>query len=143
MKRYFALNTILLLAACGGGDSGGSSTPPTTPTPVKAPTMHELEVPDGFDYSPVVKGALSVDISNYSTKRAHLTIYTNFKSDGSDRYIADYNSVIASASLNQGATKLRYSTSDSQGPLLVEIWLLDQTQPLQKVITKEETNWAL
>ncbi|MGR5209295.1 hypothetical protein ACPV4A_02000 [Vibrio rotiferianus] len=143
MKHYFTLITMLLLSACGGGDSGGSSTPPPAPTPVTAPTMQELEVPDGFDYNPVVNGTLSVDISNYSTNRAHLTVYTNFESDGTDRYIADYNSVIASVSLEQGIANLRYSTSDSQGPLLVEIWLLDQTQPLQKVIINEDTNWVL
>ena len=80
---------LLALAACGGGDSsdGGSSNEgSSTPPPIafvesdEAPTsMHDLVVPQGFDYSPVKSSTLSVDISSFSIQRAHLSLYKQWE----------------------------------------------------------------
>ncbi|MDG2688033.1 hypothetical protein P7M53_26935, partial [Vibrio parahaemolyticus] len=86
MKNLITIIMGLALTACGGGGGGGdksgdSSTPPATQTTivVEEPSMQTLNVPDGYDYDPIVTRALSVDISGYSSQRAHLSVYKEYQ----------------------------------------------------------------
>lgn len=143
---------LLALAACGGGDGSdgdssneGSSTPP----PVafgesdEVPSMHDLVVPQDFDYSPVKSGTLSVDISSFSTQRAHLSLYKQFEEDSSGNYKASYSSKVASIPLQDGKADFEFNVSDSQGDLLAEIWFYDGTKPIKQVITAKDSNLIL
>lgn len=109
MKYLTTIIMGLALTACGGGGGGGggssdddSSTPPPAPPPttVTVPeeetTMQDLVVPEGFNYNPVKEGTLSVDISGFSSQRAHLSLYKDFQEDSAGNYKASYPSKVAS-----------------------------------------------
>ena len=144
---------LLALAACGGGDSsdGGSSNEgSSTPPPVafvesdEAPaSMHDLVVPQGFDYSPVKSSTLSVDISSFSIQRAHLSLYKQFEEDSSGNYKPSYSSKVVSIPLQDGKAVFEFNVSDSQGNLLAEIWFYDGTEPIKQVITAKDSNLTL
>ncbi|BBM66477.1 hypothetical protein VA249_31230 [Vibrio alfacsensis] len=145
MKRLFTIIMGLALTACGGGDSGGGSSSAPTPT-VQSPKperMQDLVVPHGFSYDPIVQGTLNVNISSFSSQRAHLSVYKEYKQNSSGGFNANYTSRIASAALKDGKTYINYTLSDSQGDLLVEVWFYDGTEPLQAIISPEEKDWIL
>ncbi|EKO3865676.1 hypothetical protein JFR02_004860 [Vibrio harveyi] len=148
MRTLITIIMGLALTACGGGGGGGGGTsappPPTqTAVPDEDPTMQDLEVPDGFNYNPVVQGSLNVDISGFSSQRAHLSVYKDFKESSSGKYDAKYPSKVASVPLNNGTANFDFNVSDSQGNLLVEIWFYDGSDPIQKVISSGDSNWIL
>ncbi len=75
MRTLITIIMGLALTACGGGGGGGGTSAPPPPTqtavPEEDPTMQDLEVPDGFNYNPVVQGSLNVDISGFSLHSVH------------------------------------------------------------------------
>ncbi|GLR06281.1 hypothetical protein [Vibrio hyugaensis] len=155
MKYLITIIMGLALTACGGGGGGGggssdndSSTPPPAPpaavtVPEEETTMQDLVVPEGFNYNPVKEGTLSVDISGFSSQRAHLSLYKEFQEDNSGNYKASYPSKVASIPLNNGQADFDFNMSDSQGDLLVEIWFYDGTDPIQRVISASDTSLTL
>ncbi|MDG2663965.1 hypothetical protein P7M31_24205, partial [Vibrio parahaemolyticus] len=113
MKALITIIMGLALTACGGGGGGGggNSTPPPptqttvaqedttqqeettveeTTVTVEDATMQDLVVPDGFSYNPVTEGTLNVDISGFSSQRAHLSVYKEFVENSSGNYDAKY-----------------------------------------------------
>ena len=166
MKALITIIMGLALTACGGGGGGGggNSTPPPptqttvpeedttqqeetteeeTTVTVEDATMQDLVVPDGFSYNPVTEGTLNVDISGFSSQRAHLSVYKEFVEHSSGNYDARYPSKVASVPLNNGTANVDFNVSDSQGSLLVEIWFYDGSDPIQKVITSGDNTWNM
>ncbi|KGR36827.1 lipoprotein [Vibrio campbellii] len=168
MKALITIIMGLALTACGGGGGGGgdNSTPAPPPTqttvpeddtneneepveeeettvPVEDVTMQDLEVPDNFSYNPVTEGSLNVDISSFSSQRAHLSVYKEFVENSSGSYDARYPSKVASVPLDKGTANIDFNVSDSQGSLLVEIWFYDGSDPIQKVITSGDNSWVM
>ncbi|MGR5161829.1 hypothetical protein ACPV4X_08060 [Vibrio owensii] len=166
MKALITIIMGLALTACGGGGGGGgggNSTPPPTQTTVPEEdttqqeetteeettvtvedvTMQDLVVPDDFSYNPVTEGTLNVDISGFSTQRAHLSVYKEFVENSSGNYDARYPSKVSSVPLNNGTANVDFNVSDSQGSLLVEIWFYDGSDPIQKVITSGDNTWTM
>ncbi|EIZ1547868.1 hypothetical protein MOU90_000462 [Vibrio parahaemolyticus] len=150
MKNLITIIMGLALTACGGGGGGGdksgdSSTPPPTQTTivVEEPSMQTLNVPDGYDYDPIVARALSVDISGYSSRRAHLSVYKEYQETTSGTYQAKYASKVASEALINGKAEMNFPVSDSQGNLLVEVWFYDGSDPVQHMISAEDSSWRL
>ena len=166
MKALITIIMGLALTACGGGGGGGggNSTPPSptqttvaeedttqqeettveeTTVTVENATMQDLVVPDGFSYNPVTEGTLNVDISGFSSQRAHLSVYKEFVENSSGNYDAKYPSKVASVPLNNGTANVDFNVSDSQGSLLVEIWFYDGSDPIQKVITSGDNTWTM
>ncbi|WP_337160909.1 hypothetical protein [Vibrio alginolyticus] len=165
MKALITIIMGLALTACGGGGGGGgNSTPPPpaqttvaeeettqqeettveeTTVTVENATMQDLVVPDGFSYNPVTEGTLNVDISGFSSQRAHLSVYKEFVEHSSGNYDARYPSKVASVPLNNGTANVDFNVSDSQGSLLVEIWFYDGSDPIQKVITSGDNTWTM
>ncbi|MET2898361.1 hypothetical protein ABXV22_08595 [Vibrio rotiferianus] len=137
----------LALTACGGGGGGGGTTPPPPPAQTVLPeetfTMQDLDVPDGFSYNPVVQHAFSVDISGFSSQRAHLSVYKDFLENSPGNYDAIYPSKVVSAPLTNGKVTVDFNVSDSQDSLLVEIWFYDGRDPLQRVITSADSAWLM
>lgn len=105
--------------------------------------MQTLNVPDGYDYDPIVARALSVDISGYSSQRSHLSVYKEYQAMTSGTYQAKYASKVASEALINGKAKMNFPVSDSQGNLLVEVWFYDGSDPVQHVISAEDSSWRL
>ncbi|AYO17561.1 hypothetical protein D0812_24715 [Vibrio owensii] len=167
MKALITIIMGLALTACGGGGGGGGGgniTPPPTQTTVpeedttqqeetteeettvtveEDATMQDLVVPDDFSYNPVTEGTLNVDISGFSSQRAHLSVYKEFVENSSGNYDARYPSKVASVPLNNGTANVDFNVSDSQGSLLVEIWFYDGSDPIQKVITSGDNTWTM
>ncbi|ELB2201539.1 hypothetical protein QNZ74_000997 [Vibrio parahaemolyticus] len=150
MKNLITIIMGLALTACGGGGGGGdksgdSSTPPPTQTTivVEEPSMQTLNVPDGYDYDPIVTRALSVDISGYSSQRAHLSVYKEYQETTSGTYQAKYASKVASEALINGKAEMNFPVSDSQGNLLVEVWFYDGSDTVQHVISAEDSSWRM
>ncbi len=152
MKYIITLLMGFTLMACGGDSNEDNATPsdppPSTPpspspSPESATTMQDLVVPDGFSYNPVKQSSLSVDIRGVSSQRAHLSVYKTFQEDSKGNYIANYSSKVVSIPLTEGQANFNFHTSDSQGPLLVEIWFYDGSAPIRKVISTSETHLTL
>jgi len=159
MRALITIIMGLVLAACGGGDDDNNSPPPPAQTsipeddttqneedatvPADSTTMQDLEVPDNFSYNPVSEGSLNVDISRFSSQRAHLSVYKEFVETSSGRYNPRYPSKVVSAPLDKGTANINFNVSDSQGDLLVEIWFYDGSDPIQKVITSGDNTWTM
>ena len=150
MKYLLIVLTGVLLTACGGGsggDSSGANTPDASPPPTLAsqehnPTMQDLVIPDGFNYDPVKTGSLDVDISDFSSQRAHLSLYKQYQEESSGHYKADYQSKVFSVPLDSGKAKFDFNMSDSQKSLLVEIWFYDGTDPIRRVISPNDQTFT-
>ena len=158
MKYLLIVLTGVLLTACGGGSGGASSganapdassdvSQPPTAKPILVsqehnPTMQDLVIPDGFNYDPVKTGSLDVDISGFSSQRAHLSLYKQYQEESSGHYKADYQSKVVSVPLDSGKAKFDFNMSDSQKSLLVEIWFYDGTDPIRRVISPNDQTFT-
>ncbi|PMK03217.1 hypothetical protein [Vibrio sp. 10N.261.55.A7] len=150
---------VLSLVGCGGGGGGeGSSTAtPAAASPASSETaasesfvetvvqrsMSELSIPDGFSFNPIKDHSFDVDISNFSTQRAYVSVYGEYSEDSDGTIQANYSSRIASSALSSGVAELNFCIADSQQMLLAEIWFYDGTDPLQVVIPASQTDWTL
>ncbi|MPW36430.1 hypothetical protein [Vibrio sp. B1Z05] len=162
-----ALSTILsgLLSGCGGGGSDSAEEPQIEPTIIENPiandeamlteetstekntpdtvilrSMQDLTVPEDFDYDPTRSMSLMVDISQFSTERAYISLYSQYKLAEDGRYIPDYAYRIANSSLNQGATEIDITYAQEYHSLLAEIWFYDGSEPLQYLINEEKNS---
>ena len=156
--KLASLCACAVLAGCGGGSGGGDDTN-NTPTPTQqadevveqeiAPvaevqttrTMQDIIVPDGFSYDPVRDLVLNVDISTLSTDRAYISVYSQYQIDDNDRYNADYNTRVASSALVAGKGVLPLTYTEQYPTLLAEIWFYDGNDPIQKIITAQDTDF--
>ena len=144
MKALITIIMGLALTACGGGGGGGdNSTPAPPPTqttvpeddtneneepveeeettvPVEDVTMQDLEVPDNFSYNPVTEGSLNVDISGFSSQRAHLSVYKEFVENSSGSYDAKYSSKVASVPLNKGTANINLTSLITKAACLLK-----------------------
>ncbi|MFA0057017.1 hypothetical protein [Vibrio echinoideorum] len=140
------LLTPLVLVGCGGGGGGGgssaSSPSPSTPTQVttassngpQAYKMDELVVPDGFDYNSVDQFDLNIDISNISTERSFVSVYSRFTTRADSTFKPDYSSKVLAGPLDNGVFASNFSAPLSEETLLIEIWFYDGQSPLQQVV---------
>ncbi|WP_146447086.1 hypothetical protein [Vibrio cyclitrophicus] len=155
--------TPLALVGCGGGGGGGStstpsqsspSTPETpstvltanpSPTPVTSTvaaqsyTMSDLIVPDGFDYSSVAQFELDIDISNISTDRSFVTVYSRFSTRDDSTLKPDYSSKVIAGPLHNGMFASNFSAPVNHEALLIEIWFYDGQPPLQQVVSSSDS----
>ena len=148
----------------GGGSSASSPSPstpvvstpgvttPSTPTVVSAPVstptqvttassngpqaykMDELVVPDGFDYNSVDQFDLNIDISNISTERSFVSVYSRFTTRADSTFKPDYSSKVLAGPLDNGVFASNFSAPLSEETLLIEIWFYDGQSPLQQVV---------
>lgn len=165
MKKSLAVIlavTPLVLVGCGGGGGGGgsASTPsPATPSTPAAPstpvtgtpspvtsaaatptyTMNDVVVPDGFDYSSVEQFDLDIDISNISTARSFVTVYSRFSTRDDSTLKPDYSSKVIAGSLNNGVFASNFTAPVNHDSLLVEIWFYDGQPPLQQVVSSSDS----
>ena len=167
MKKSLAVIlavTPLVLVGCGGGGGGGSSastpstsapsapaTPstPVTATPSPSPatsaiaaqsyTMSDLVVPDEFDYSSVEQFDLDIDISNISTDRSFVTVYSRFSTRDDATLKPDYSSKVIAGSLDNGVFASNFAAPVNHEALLIEIWFYDGQPPLQQVVSSGDS----
>ncbi|WP_394251463.1 hypothetical protein [Vibrio profundi] len=132
---------VLLLTACGGGDGGGggsTSTPPPA-TPAAPTTMEDLVVPDGFDYNPVGSYKMSIDISNTTTERAFVSVYSRYNTRSDNTLKPDYSSKVVASSLANGKLDLNFSAPNVNENLLIEIWFYNGQDPLQRTFSTSQS----
>ncbi|MEZ9516426.1 hypothetical protein AB4359_03850 [Vibrio splendidus] len=168
MKKSLAVIlavTPLVLVGCGGGGGGGgssASTPstsapsapatpstPVTATPSPSPstsavatqsyTMSDLVVPDEFDYSSVEQFDLDIDISNISTDRSFVTVYSRFSTRDDATLKPDYSSKVIAGSLDNGVFASNFAAPVNHEALLIEIWFYDGQPPLQQVVSSGDS----
>ncbi|MEZ8066067.1 hypothetical protein [Vibrio sp. FF145] len=112
------------------------------PTPVNAVIsngpqaykMDELVIPDGFDYNSVDQFDLSIDISNISTDRSFVSVYSRFTTRADSTYKPDYSSKVIGGPLDNGTFTSNFAAPLSEDTLLIEIWFYDGQAPLQQVV---------
>ncbi|ARP40131.1 hypothetical protein [Vibrio syngnathi] len=112
------------------------------PTPVTAVTsngpqaykMDELVIPDGFDYNSVDQFDLNIDISNISTDRSFVSVYSRFTTRADSTYKPDYSSKVIGGPLDNGTFTSNFAAPLSEDTLLIEIWFYDGQAPLQQVV---------
>ncbi|WP_295891028.1 hypothetical protein [uncultured Vibrio sp.] len=151
---------VFSLVGCGGGGGGegGSTSTPSVSAPaasdsatdstvasaaIEQRSMNELSIPDGFSFNPIKDHSFDVDISNFSTQRAYVSVYGEYTEANDGSLQPDYSSRIASAPLTSGAAELKFCIADSQQLLLAEVWFYDGTDPLQVVVSANQTQWSL
>ncbi|GAD89330.1 hypothetical protein VHA01S_019_00070 [Vibrio halioticoli NBRC 102217] len=152
-----------VLIGCGGGGSDSSEGPQTDssaietpianddttlveeiPVPKSAPetatlrSMQDLTVPADFDYDPTRSKSLIVDIGGFSTERAYISLYSQYKTTDDGRYIPDYSYRIANSSLTKGAAEIDITYAQQYSSLLAEIWFYDGSEPLQYIINEDQ-----
>lgn len=131
--------TLSMLMACGGGDDGGGGSSSSSPATQSAPTtMDDLVVPDGFDYNPVGQYQMSIDISDVTTQRAFVSVYSRFKTRKNQTLKPDYSSKVVASSLVDGVLDLNFSAPNVKKEFLVEIWFYDGQDPLQRTFDTSE-----
>ncbi|MEZ9896417.1 hypothetical protein AB4525_00965 [Vibrio breoganii] len=146
---------VLMLTACGGGGGGSDSSSgaaqvdepesgndnPVTESiaNVQIPqrSMQELAVPDDFDYNPTLSVDVIVDISGISTQRAYVSVYSEYQQSADGTLTPDYAYRIANGALNSGKGELNITYAQEYTSLLVEVWFYDGTEPLQRIITRD------
>ncbi|MGF1754693.1 hypothetical protein L4C33_13970 [Vibrio makurazakiensis] len=138
---------LSFITACGGGDGGGDGGTTGTSTPSVPSTtqavateagpsrMEELVVPDGFDYNPVTKFEMSLDISDITTQRAFVSVYSRFTERANSTLKPDYSSKVIASSLTDGKIDLTFPAPNVHEQLLVEIWFYDGQDPMQKTFS--------
>ncbi|CAV26017.1 hypothetical protein VS_II0486 [Vibrio atlanticus] len=115
------------------------------PTPVNAVIsngpqaykMDELVIPDGFDYNSVDQFDLNIDISNISTDRSFVSVYSRFTTRTDSTYKPDYSSKVIGGPLDNGTFTSNFSAPLSEDILLIEIWFYDGQAPLQQVVASD------
>lgn len=109
-----------------------------------ATSVDELNVPDGFSYNPASQHYLSIDISNYSTSKAYLSLYSEFVLSQDGSYYPNFNSRVASAPIESGTANLEYSLPSAQTTLLVEVQFYDGTTLIQHKFNVDSNshNWV-
>ena len=96
--------------------------------------MDELVIPDGFDYNSVDQFDLSIDISNISTDRSFVSVYSRFTTRADSTYKPDYSSKVIGGPLDNGTFTSNFAAPLSEDILLIEIWFYDGQAPLQQVV---------
>jgi hypothetical protein len=150
VSTVVSIISLGLIVGCGGGgggsDSGSSvSTPPAT---VPAPpvsleterTMEDLSIPDDFDYQPIKSYSLSIDASNDVQGRAFVSVYTEFFENATGEWEPNYDSKVASQSLQDGKAELSFNAAEHVGAFLVEIWTYDGNDPVKKRVDASSEN---
>lgn len=129
------ISATLVNGCGGGGGGGGGSTAAPTPAAVAAVKMEDLVVPDGFSYDPMGNYTMDIDISNISTERAFVSVYSRFSARDDSSYKPDYSSKVIAGSMNGGEFNSNFSAPSVNEEFLVEVWFFDNQPPLQRVFS--------
>lgn len=158
LTKTSSILAVLVLTACGGGGGGSDSssgaaqvdtpvassdsTVTETAASVQAPlrSMQDLAVPDDFDYNPTQSVDVLVDISNISTQRAYISVYSEFQESTDGTLTPDYAYRVANGALSSGKGEITITYAQEYTSLLAEIWFYDGTEPMQRVITRNNSD---
>ncbi|WP_040356488.1 hypothetical protein [Candidatus Photodesmus anomalopis] len=149
IKRIIILTLIIFITACNSNDEYNYTQTKESLSPSsdsynseeKLRKMSDLVVPNDFNYNSIIEKEVIVDISTYSTEKAHLSIYSRFSINDNGNYIPDLNSRILSTPLDNGKATLNFYVNDIQANTLAEIWFYDGKDPIQHQFTPLENSW--
>ncbi|GEA50293.1 hypothetical protein VIN01S_10970 [Vibrio inusitatus NBRC 102082] len=155
LTKTTSILAVLILTACGGGGSDSSSGAAQVEEPssdidnqgsedtssVQNPlrSMQDLAVPVDFDYNPTQSVDVLVDISAVSTKRAYISVYSEFQQNTDGTLTPDYSYRIANGALDTGKGEITITYAQEYTSLLAEIWFYDGTEPMQRIITRDNS----
>ena len=154
MKNLLLVISISVITACGGGGGGGSSSggssAPSAPSTPSAPapaspqrSMDDLQVPQGFSYKPSSGINLSVQLSSQQNNTAFISVYSEYRQLAQSEYQAVSSSKLLSAPLVQGSFSASIETKENTETLLIEVWQMGASAPIQKVVEKQtQINWV-
>ncbi|CAM2994927.1 hypothetical protein VIRA109638_09370 [Vibrio rarus] len=166
LNKASTLMAMLMLTACGGGSGGNSDSstdsavieetpvqdPIATPSPTEEPSietaaqeihtpqrsMQDLSIPNDFNYDPMQSLTVHIDISNFSRKRAYISLYSDYALNTDGTWQPNYAYRIANGALNNGQGNIEVSYAEQYRSILAEIWFYDGTEPIQKIISTTE-----
>ncbi|CAM4337589.1 hypothetical protein [Vibrio agarivorans] len=160
-KIYLALVMSFALIGCGGG-GGGSAAPAqaaedtaeavaeeTTEVVEEvesvvestAQSMQDLVIPDGFSFDPITEMNIDIDISNLSTQRAYVSIYSEYEETDSGTLAPSGDHKLAGQALEAGMGNIDIVYADGVEKVLAEIWFYDGSDPIQKELTIDDNTF--
>ncbi|WP_264877237.1 hypothetical protein [Vibrio agarivorans] len=160
-KTYLALVMSFALIGCGGG-GGGSAAPAqaaedtaeavaeeTTEVVEEvesvvestAQSMQDLVIPDGFSFDPITEMNIDIDISNLSTQRAYVSIYSEYEETDSGTLAPSGDHKLAGQALEAGMGNIDIVYADGVEKVLAEIWFYDGSDPIQKELTIDDNTF--
>ncbi|MDR9827876.1 hypothetical protein RCJ22_19965, partial [Vibrio sp. FNV 38] len=164
-KIYLTFVMSFTLIGCGGGGGGGSTSAPQetaeeTPLEIEETveieaadeevvetvvattrTMEDLIIPDGFSFDPVTEMNIDIDISNLSTQRAYVSIYSEYDTTESGLLAPSGDHKLAGQSLENGLGNIDIVYADGVEKVLAEIWFYDGSDPIQKEISPQDNTF--
>lgn len=147
------LTVSLMLFSCGGGSSGGSETSNTIAlnTETNAETNTELETevaieeqemtmqsliaPSDFLFTSKQSVTVSISSPEHKAQRAFISVYDNYQQLPSGRYYPDGNTRTISGNLLEGEFEGSFISLNTKSTYLVELWLDDGQDALQKELS--------
>ena len=133
-KSLSLLIVSLLVTACGGGGGGGGVENSAGNTKATV-TMQELVAADDFLFTTKQSIQVSVSLAEYKIERAYISIYSDYQQLPSGRYYPNASSRTIAGNLQQGEFENSFFSLGKQSTFLVEVWLYDGQDPLQKELT--------
>ncbi|MGR5118043.1 hypothetical protein ACPV5Q_02080 [Vibrio astriarenae] len=166
-KIYLALVMSFALIGCGGGGGGGGSAAPAqaaeetaeavaeettevveevveqveTVVESTAQSMQDLVIPDGFSFDPITEMNIDIDISNLSTQRAYVSIYSEYEETDSGTLATSGDHKLAGQALEEGVGNIDIVYADGVEKVLAEIWFYDGSDPIQKELTIDDNTF--
>ncbi len=145
-----------LITACGGGGSSSSAAiengsdnsitignNDAGAAISTQKTMQELVAADDFLFTSKEEVQVSVSLNEYNNKRAYISVYGDYQQLPSGRYYPNAGSRTTAGNLEQGQFKSSFITHNEQPTFLVEVWLYDGQDAIQKELslTNNKLTW--
>ncbi|SHO57028.1 hypothetical protein [Vibrio quintilis] len=130
----------LMLSGCGGGGGGGggsSAGSATQGATASAQAVEDLNVPDDFDYASTRDITLEINMTSLSGSRSYASVYTRFTQSTDGTFRPDPGSRLVNTALTDGTAIFTVTVPAADTQLLIEIWVIGNTSPVQRVITIE------
>ncbi|PKG37903.1 hypothetical protein [Psychromonas sp. Urea-02u-13] len=159
IKRSSLLAMSVLMIGCGGGGGGGGSaagsdsnaTDTNTDSAIPLITiannsgaaestqtaieMQDLVASPKFLFTSKQAVQVSVSLSEYQLQRAYISVYGDYQQLPSGRFYPDSSSRTVAGDLQQGQFDNTFVSLTNQSTYLVEVWLYDGQDALQKELT--------
>jgi hypothetical protein len=157
IKRSSLLAMSVLMISCGGGGGGGGSSAGAdsnatdtntdsviplisnnnsdTESTQPAIEMQDLVASPKFLFTSKQAVEVSVSLSEYQLQRAYISVYDDYQQLPSGRFYPDSSSRTVAGDLQQGQFNNTFVSLTNQSTYLVEVWLYDGQDALQKELT--------
>jgi hypothetical protein len=147
-KRSSLLFFPLLLSGCGsGGETENSvvvdSSVEQKPAEAEPLEMNALVAEANFRFTTKTNVQVKITLNDYQDQRAYVSIYSGYHHLDSGRYYPDSATKIIAGALQKGMFSQAFIGLNNQQQYLVEVWLYDGSEPLQKelLLNNSQLTW--